>query len=74
MRPGTFSETVKVLEKLGYRHVRTEGSHHQFVKPGVPVVSVPFRSRGELASGTFRNILRAAGVSPREFWRLLKSR
>jgi len=56
-------EIVKLIEKDGWYHARTRGSHHQFKhasKPGL--VTVPGRSGDELAPGTLNSILKQAGL------------
>jgi predicted RNA binding protein YcfA (HicA-like mRNA interferase family) len=36
-----FDDVKKLLERAGYRLDRISGSHHIFVKPGVPHVNIP---------------------------------
>lgn len=36
-----FSEVSQLLESAGYELVRIRGSHHLFVKPGRPLLSIP---------------------------------
>jgi predicted RNA binding protein YcfA (HicA-like mRNA interferase family) len=36
-----FAEVKKLLERAGYQLVRVHGSHHYFVKPGRPPLSIP---------------------------------
>jgi predicted RNA binding protein YcfA (HicA-like mRNA interferase family) len=39
--PVRFAVVRKLLESKGYRLDRVSGSHHVFVKPGVPHVNIP---------------------------------
>jgi len=56
-------EIMKRLEKDGWIHVRTRGSHHQFKHPEKPgLVTVPGRPGDELAPGTQNSILKQAGL------------
>ncbi|HUF61217.1 MAG TPA: type II toxin-antitoxin system HicA family toxin [Verrucomicrobiales bacterium] len=56
-------EIINRVEKDGWMHVRTLGSHHQFKHPTKPgVVTVPGRSGDELAPGTLNSILKQAGL------------
>ena len=55
---------IAILEKAGFEEVRVRGSHHIMKKPGHRfLISVPVHSGRTLAPGTFRNILRAAGLN-----------
>jgi predicted RNA binding protein YcfA (HicA-like mRNA interferase family) len=64
-------ETVKALERLGWRVARrASGSHIVLVKEG-SIYSLSVPDHKELARGTLRKILRLANVSVDEFSRLL---
>lgn len=66
MKSAKFRDLDKVLRKLGYKHVRTAGSHYMYSKPdAVAVIPVPYRT--EVPAGTVRSILDMAGVSWKEF-------
>jgi predicted RNA binding protein YcfA (HicA-like mRNA interferase family) len=63
-------EAVTVFEKMGWAFRGQVGSHMVLTKSGVPVnLSVP--NHKELATGTLRKLIRAAGVSVEEFIKLL---
>jgi predicted RNA binding protein YcfA (HicA-like mRNA interferase family) len=56
-------EVVRLLERDGWRHVRTTGGHRHFKqheKPGV--VTVPGQMNHELPKGTLNSILKQAGL------------
>ena len=59
-------EAVKVFEKLGWRVARQRGSHIIMIKAEATVtLSVP--DHDEIAKGTLRSLIRAAGVTVDEF-------
>ena len=59
-------EVVKILSKAGWAETRQKGSHIILIKPGhIASLSVP--DHKEVARGTLRSLLRAAGISPDEF-------
>ena len=63
-------EMCKILQKRGFTHVRTKGSHAIFVKQteaGKITIPVPLHS--ELAKGTLLSILRQAGMEKEDLER-----
>lgn len=59
-------EVVRVFERLGWRVVRQSGSHVIMTKEGhLATLSVP--DHREVAKGTLRSLIRAAGLSLEEF-------
>ena len=64
-------EVVRLLEKAGWEKVRQRGSHMIMMKPGeIASLSVP--NHKEVAKGTLRSLIRAAGLTPDAFIGLLK--
>jgi predicted RNA binding protein YcfA (HicA-like mRNA interferase family) len=64
------AEAVKAFQRAGWRVDRQRGSHVVLLKPGhIASLSVP--QHAELAPGTLRALLRAAGLSLEEFTALL---
>ena len=60
------ADTVRALERAGWRVSRQKGSHVILVKDGsVASISVP--QHRELAPGTLRSIIRAAELTVDEF-------
>jgi predicted RNA binding protein YcfA (HicA-like mRNA interferase family) len=55
------SEVAKALERAGFQHVSTRGSHAKY-RSGERTVIVPLHRT--LAIGTLRSILRQAGWTP----------
>lgn len=53
---------IKLLEKSGWNHVSTHGSHHKMKKVGSPPIVVPVHGKKDLRPGTLRNIEKVTGV------------
>ena len=59
-------EVIRVFESFGWKIVRQTGSHIIMVKEGELVtLSVP--DHREVAKGTLRSLIRAAGLTVQEF-------
>lgn len=64
------AEAVRAFERVGWRVDRTRGSHVILVQTGRDMtLSAP--QHGELAPGTLRSLIRAAGLTVDEFVNLL---
>ena len=63
-------KVVDALERAGFRHVRTKGSHAEYRGVQGNVVVVPQHTT--IKRGTLASILRQAGLTPAEFLALLK--
>jgi predicted RNA binding protein YcfA (HicA-like mRNA interferase family) len=62
------AKVVRAFERLGFRHVRTNGSHHILTRPGHPFnLSVPVHGNRPVAQGTLRDLIRDAGVTVEDF-------
>ena len=60
----------RVFEKDGWQCVRQKGSHMILTKPSnMATLSVP--DHKEVARGTLRSLIKAAGLTPEEFLDLL---
>jgi predicted RNA binding protein YcfA (HicA-like mRNA interferase family) len=56
-------DVVKLLEEVGWRHVRTKGSHRQFKHAdNAMLVTVAGKLGTEIPRGTLKQILRQAGI------------
>ena len=54
-------DVIKLIEKDGWYHVTTEGSHRQYKHPAKPGrVTVPGKPGDDLAPGTLNSILKQA--------------
>jgi predicted RNA binding protein YcfA (HicA-like mRNA interferase family) len=59
-------KTVRAFERLGCQVVRQRGSHIIMVKEGeITTLSIP--DHKEVAKGTLRSLIRAAGITVDEF-------
>ncbi|MEX0670351.1 MAG: type II toxin-antitoxin system HicA family toxin [Pirellulales bacterium] len=66
------TEAVRIFEQAGWKVDRQRGSHVILVKDGhVATLSVP--DHKELARGTLRSLIRAAGMTTEDFEALEKS-
>jgi len=62
------AEIVKVLQSKGFVYISQKGSHVKFRKFGNPTLTVIVpASRKEIPYGTFKSILRQAGLSEDDF-------
>jgi len=60
-------DAIRLVEAHGWRWARTRGSHRHFVhseRPGL--VTIAGKPSAQLAQGTWRSILRQAGIDPEE--------
>ena len=65
-------EVIKALSKIGFKHVRTSGSHailNKQTEKGKRTIPVPLHR--ELAKGTLKSIMKQAGLSLEDFLKLL---
>ena len=59
-------KTVKLFAELGWQVARQRGSHIIMVKEGeIATLSIP--DHKEVARGTLRSLIRAAGITVEEF-------
>lgn len=55
---------IKILSKLGFKHIRTRGSHAILNKKDEKgKITVPVPLHKELAKGTLRSIMNQVGIS-----------
>ncbi|MCD6246864.1 MAG: type II toxin-antitoxin system HicA family toxin [Candidatus Diapherotrites archaeon] len=65
---------IKILEKVGFQRVRQKGSHVILINSfGVRIV-VPIHPNRKLKQGLVRVIIKEAGLTRKEFLKLLKNR
>jgi len=56
-------EAIKLIEKDGWFHARTRGSHRQYKHPTRKgLVTVPGKMKDDLAPATINSILKQAGL------------
>jgi len=73
LKPQSAKKVIKVLVKLGFRVVRTRGSHVVLKHADGRLTVVPVHAREEIGSGLLNNIIKDAGLSKEEFIRLLEA-
>jgi predicted RNA binding protein YcfA (HicA-like mRNA interferase family) len=62
---------MRALERAGFFHHHTRGSHYHFKHPDRPrLVPVPYHAR-DIKRGLLRTIIRQAGMTVEEFLDLL---
>jgi predicted RNA binding protein YcfA (HicA-like mRNA interferase family) len=64
------AEAVKAPQKVGWRVDRQRGSHVVMLRPG-QIASLSIPQHRELAPGTLRSLIRAAGLTVEAFAELL---
>ena len=67
LRPARPHEVVRVLERLGFHLIRQTGSHAVYHHADGRMTVVPQHPGKDLAKGTLRKIIKAAGISVEEF-------
>ncbi|MEX1072967.1 MAG: type II toxin-antitoxin system HicA family toxin [Chloroflexota bacterium] len=61
------SDAIRLVEAHGWRWTRTRGSHRQYSHPERPgLVTIAGRPSRALPLGTWRSILRQAGIDTKE--------
>ena len=64
-------QLIRVLERAGWEHIRTKGSHHIMSREGGPLLAVPVHGGKSLPIGTLSGILKDAGISREQLQDLL---
>lgn len=64
-----FRKVTKALELAGFQYVRSRGSHAVYRNRDGRVTVIP--KHGVVKRGTLASILRQAGLTPGEFFKLL---
>jgi len=62
-------DAIRVFTALGWQRARQVGSHVTLVRPGTRPLTIPLHR--ELAKGTLRALIRAAGITVDDFVALL---
>ena len=65
------AQAVRTFERAGWQFDRQQGSHVIMLKPG-HIASLSIPQHRELAPGTLRSLIRAAGLTVEEFVTLLR--
>ncbi len=68
----TGAEAVRAFERVGFRHVRTNGSHYIMKRAGHrAVLSVPVHGGKTVGIGLLKKLIQDAGLTPEGFATLL---
>jgi predicted RNA binding protein YcfA (HicA-like mRNA interferase family) len=70
MPSATARQFQAVAARLGFRKIRTTGSHERWNHPDGRAVTIPVHGGGEIGPPLFFKILRQLGVALEEFERL----
>lgn len=65
-RPLKVREVIRMLEKSGWRHVRTSGGHRIFQSVDGRFTVVSGKSGDDVRTGTYRAVLRRTGIEEPE--------
>lgn len=58
---------ARLLEKKGWKLKHIKGSHHIYVKPGIPArISVPIHGNTSLKIGLLKHFMKVAGIDENE--------
>ncbi len=59
----TVKDAIRLIERNGWRKIRTRGSHRQYRYPSKSgVVTVAGKRSHDLPRGTWNNIMKQAGI------------
>jgi len=67
LRPAKPQEVQRILEKLGFQHIRQSGSHAVYRHPDGRWVTVPLHPGKDVAKGTLRKVIKDMGITVEEF-------
>lgn len=57
-----FRRVKTILEKAGWKHVRTKGSHYQFRNPEGKTITVPYHAGKDISLNVLKSIERNTGL------------
>ncbi|PIQ71280.1 hypothetical protein COZ40_01780 [Candidatus Roizmanbacteria bacterium CG_4_10_14_3_um_filter_39_13] len=58
---------IKIIQKLGFIHIRQSGSHMFFKHPDGRTTVIPFHKGKDIGRGLLRTILNDIHISPQDF-------
>jgi predicted RNA binding protein YcfA (HicA-like mRNA interferase family) len=65
---------IKILEKFGFRVVRQKGSHVIMMNEEKTRIVIPVHHGRKVKPGLVKAIMREAGISREEFFKILKKK
>jgi predicted RNA binding protein YcfA (HicA-like mRNA interferase family) len=63
VKAASGKDFCRALERNGWTLDRVSGSHHIYVKPGSPPVSVPVHGNTTLGTGLQRKLMKQTGLT-----------
>ena len=71
LKPQPAKKIIRVLTKIGFKIVRTHGSHVILKHPDGRLTVAPVHAGEEIGSGLLSKIIKDTGLSKEEFMKLL---
>ena len=72
LSPISSRNLIKILNKLGFKKIRQEGSHARFIHPDGRKTTIPIHSGENIHRGLLRKILKDINISPEQFFKFRK--
>jgi len=72
IRPLSPQRLIKILEKTGFKTIRQKGSHIIMINDKGTRIVIPVHPGKDIKPGLIRAILKEAGLSRREFFKILR--
>jgi len=74
IRPLSSQRLIKILEKIGFKIIRQKGSHVIMINDRDTRIVIPVHPGKDVKPGLIRAIIKEAGLSREEFFRILKEK
>jgi len=72
IRPLSPQRLIKILEKTGFKTIRQKGSHIIMINDKGTRIVIPVHLGKDVKPGLIRAIIKEAGLSRREFFKILR--
>jgi len=72
IRPLSPQRLIKILEKTGFKTIRQKGSHIIMINDKGTRIVIPVHPGKDIKPGLIRAIIKEAGLSRREFFKILR--
>ena len=74
IKPLSSQRLIKILEKIGFKIIRQKGSHVIMINDRGTRIVIPVHPGKDVKPGLIRAIIKEAGLSREEFFRILKEK
>jgi len=74
IRPLSAQKLIKILQKAGFRIIRQKGSHVIMINDRNVRIVIPVHPGKDVKPGLIRAIIKEAGLSRQDFFRLIKEK